>query len=270
MISGTKCFVPGGEGGHPHGMDVIFNRLSCALFGCLKQVAPCPHQSPGQQRQWPPLWHPRSWPSCPNLAIITRGRRPWSCGKCDAMSDFQLIPIRHAVAIRRPFIVGRGIDTGHLLRVGTVPTKHHFKRVAHFAHGGTQAHMASTDKANKLPVLVLRRCASMQPVPLFELLWCLAIALMASNCSIWASRTLTLSMSRVWTTSCSGQFVFVHTHDHILARVDARLLVGSGRFDFQLGPTRVHGFGHAAHGLALLRMIFQASSAMSWVNFSIM
>ena len=33
-----------------------------------------------------------------------------------------------------------------------------------------------------------------------------------------------------------------------MARVDARLFVSSRRFDFELGPTRIHRFGHAAHG----------------------
>ena len=46
-----------------------------------------------------------------------------------------------------------------------------------------------------------------------------------------------------------GELVFVDADDDVLARVDARLLLGRAGFDLELGPAAVDGFGHAAHGL---------------------
>ena len=75
---------------------------------------------------------PRSWPSWPSLAIITRGRRPCSWAKA-AISRLQLLP-----AFGR--VVGSGIHAGHLLRVGAVAPEDLLQRIADFAHRGPQAH----------------------------------------------------------------------------------------------------------------------------------
>ncbi len=48
-----------------------------------------------------------------------------------------------------------------------------------------------------------------------------------------------------------GELVFVHAHDDVFARVDARLLFSGSSFDLELGPAAVYGFGHAAHGFDL-------------------
>ena len=45
-----------------------------------------------------------------------------------------------------------------------------------------------------------------------------------------------------------SEFVFVHANDHILTRVNPRLFLCGGGFDFEFGPTAVNRFGHAAHG----------------------
>ena len=49
-----------------------------------------------------------------------------------------------------------------------------------------------------------------------------------------------------------GKPVLVDAHDHVLAGIDARLLLGRGRLDLELGPAAVHRLGHAAHGVDLL------------------
>ena len=45
-----------------------------------------------------------------------------------------------------------------------------------------------------------------------------------------------------------GQFVFVHAHNDVFARVNACLFFCGSRFNFELGPAAVYGLGHAAHG----------------------
>ena len=66
-----------------------------------------------------------------------------------------------------------------------------------------------------------------------------------------------------------GQLVLVHADDHVLATVDARLLLGGGGFDLELGPAAVHGLVMPPMA-STSSMIFQAASAMSCVSFSIM
>ena len=65
---------------------------------------------------------PRSWPSWPSLAIITRGRRPCASAKA-AISALQLVPALGAV-------VGGCVHTGHLLRVGAVAAADLLQRIA--------------------------------------------------------------------------------------------------------------------------------------------
>ena len=75
---------------------------------------------------------PRSWPSWPSLAIITRGRRPCSSANA-SISCLQLFP-----ALGR--VVGGGVHAGHLLRVGAMAAPDLFQRVADLADRGAQAH----------------------------------------------------------------------------------------------------------------------------------
>src|SRR5574343_755164 len=49
-----------------------------------------------------------------------------------------------------------------------------------------------------------------------------------------------------------GQLVFIDADDDVLARVDARLLVGCTGLDLHLGPAGFDGLGHAAHRLDFL------------------
>ncbi|OIQ63300.1 hypothetical protein GALL_551590 [mine drainage metagenome] len=45
--------------------------------------------------------------------------------------------------------------------------------------------------------------------------------------------------------------VFVDTDNHVLAAVNAGLLLRCCGFNLELGPAAVNGFGHATHGLHL-------------------
>ena len=45
------------------------------------------------------------------------------------------------------------------------------------------------------------------------------------------------------------EFIFIHAHDDISARINFGLLFSGSRFNFELGPTAFNGFGHAAHGV---------------------
>ena len=69
---------------------------------------------------------------------------------------------------------------------------------------------------------------------------------------ICCSRTATLSISRISIAVFLGQPVLVDADDHVLAGVDARLLLRRRRLDLELGPARLDGAGHAAHRLDFL------------------
>ena len=146
-------------------------------------------------------------------------------------------------------VIGSSVHTGHLLRIGAVAPEHLFERIGHLAHGGAQA-----DGPNRQIQQVALSALGSGGQRLEGCLHGRVVALgfdgfQASDLAIAHLDVVDLEDIH-WV--FLGQLVFVDADNHILARVDAGLLLRRGRFNLEFGPTTVHRLGHAAHGIDFL------------------
>ena len=159
---------------------------------------------------------------------------------------FQRIPVVHGVSLGT--VVGGGIDAGHLVRVRTVSAKRMLQRIADFAYGCAQSNCLDRQVQQVARAIVCCRSNSRQCS--CDKGW-VAIFLdgfEAGDLPLAHRHVVNVTrFNRVF----GLELVLVDAHNHVPARVDARLLLGRSRLDLELGPAAFHRMRHAAHGFDL-------------------
>ena len=223
-------------------MDIVFNRLAGALFRRLEkrahihvkaQVGKCGGHHFGATVM-------------AVLAEFGNHHTRTSAFFVGKRSDigFELVPIFHRVSVVVALVVGGGVNAGHFLGVGAVAAEYDFERITDLAHGCAQAHRfdrqveqvtaMSSSKSQRFEC-GFDSCVVARGFDLLQ------------TCNLSIPHRDVVDIARV-NRIFGSEFVFVHANDHILTRVNPRLFLCGGGFDFELGPTAVDRFGHAAHG----------------------
>ena len=238
-----------GQRGDAHGVHVVFNGLAGALFRGLKERA---HVYVKSQVGKGGGHHfgAAVVAVLAELADHHAGAAALGVGEGGNVG-LEDVPVFHGVALRS--VVGGGVHTADLVRVGAVAAEGFFQRIAHLAHRSAQADGldAQVQQVGGLAILALgirmTRCksdSSQRSIHGRSVAFGLYF-LKAGNLPVAHRHVVDIArLNRIFRL----ELVFVDAHDHVLPTVDAGLLVGGGGFNFELGPTAVYRLGHAAHG----------------------
>ena len=161
---------------------------------------------------------------------------------------FEGVPVFHGVCVAVVGIVSGGVNARDLVRVGAVTAKGLLQRVAHFTDRGTQAHGGNAE-FKQITLMPRSKTQGIQGSSHSGRVALSADLLEALNLPL-AHRHV-VNVARL-----DGvlrlELVFVDADDHIAPRINARLLLGRCRLNFQFGPAAVHCTGHAAQGIHFL------------------
>ena len=187
---------------------------------------------------------PRSWPSWPSLAIITRGRRPSASAKA-AISRFSLLPALGAV-------VGGCVHAGHLLRVGAVAARRPSPARRLPRPPWRAARIAWIARSSRLPSPLSARRGQRVERRLHRPRVALRADLLAAARSACSRTACVVDLADVdrrlpWPSWYLLTPTITSWPESMRACFSA-----ARRLDLQLGPARVDGLGHAAHRLDFL------------------